>query len=89
LSWTLLGLLLQHLVILTKCGTEDDAGDTFKTMDPLLALGALAADVEHVYPMSGKAPVIRIARQKDNVRKAETQESERNNRGGTVKPQKS
>ena len=57
-------------------------------MDPLLALGALA-DVEHVYLMSGKGSVIRVARQKDDGRKAETQESKRNNRGGTVKPQRS
>jgi hypothetical protein len=39
-------------------------------------LGALAAEVEAVYPMSCKPSEIHVARQKDNVRKAGTQEHE-------------
>lgn len=45
----MVALLEEHLVVLAQRGAEDDARDALEAMDPLLALGALPADVEHVY----------------------------------------
>ena len=41
-------LLQQNLIVLAKRRAEDDGGDALEAMDPLFALGALPADVEHV-----------------------------------------
>lgn len=40
-------VLHQHHVVSAEGGDEDDTGDTFKAVDPLLPLGALATHVKH------------------------------------------
>jgi hypothetical protein len=43
----LIALLQKHLIIFTESDTKDDRRNVFKTVDPFLALTALAANVEH------------------------------------------
>jgi hypothetical protein len=43
----LIAFLQKYLVILAESYTEDDRGDIFKTMNPLLSLTPLPADIEH------------------------------------------
>ena len=60
MAYTYLVLLLEeHLVVLGERGAKDDTRDALKRVNPLFALGALAADVEHVY--SAKAEECRRA----------------------------
>jgi len=42
-------ILQQHLIVLAERGTKYDTGYTLKTMDPLLSLRTLAANIKHVY----------------------------------------
>lgn len=44
----------QNLIVLAQGGAEDDTGDAFKTMDPLLAFGSLTANIEEVYSGNDK-----------------------------------
>ena len=39
----------QTLIIFAQCDTEDDGSDGFKAVDPFFPLGALTANVKHVY----------------------------------------
>jgi hypothetical protein len=42
-------ILQQHLIVLAERGTKYDTGYVPKTMDPLLSLQTLAANIKHVY----------------------------------------
>jgi len=42
-------LLQQHLVVLAERRAEDDRGNALEAVYPLLALGALPSNIEHVY----------------------------------------
>jgi hypothetical protein len=42
-------ILQQHLIVLAERGTKYDTGYALKTMDPLLSLRTLAANIKHVY----------------------------------------
>ena len=46
----LVPLLQKHLIILAYGRAENDTRHAFKTMDPLLSLRPLTADVEHMDP---------------------------------------
>jgi len=44
--------LIPHSIEFAERSTEDDADDIFKTMDPLLSLHILAANIKHVYSIT-------------------------------------
>jgi hypothetical protein len=41
-------VLVQHLIVLGHGDTEDDGGDVFEAVDPLLSFGSLTAHVEQL-----------------------------------------
>lgn len=50
----LVALLQEDLVVFAQSHAEDDGGDVFEAMDPLLSLAALTTDIEHaVHLISG------------------------------------
>ena len=43
----LVAFFKEYLIILTQCHAEDDRSDILETMDPLLPLTSLTANVKH------------------------------------------
>ena len=52
--------LEKDLVVLTECNTEDDRGDVFEAVNPLLSFTSLPADVEHAGSRSASVHIAHL-----------------------------